>query len=91
MLFEYVEDAQRVMSVLRKRFGKYGLQLHPEKTRLLNFKRPRRVQTARVLKKAPGMPGTFDFLGFLSPRPPGQKPDDRLADGEDSNSKRPFS
>jgi RNA-directed DNA polymerase len=40
--FERVEDARRVHSVLPKRFGKYGLTLHPEKTRLLDFRRPRR-------------------------------------------------
>jgi group II intron reverse transcriptase/maturase len=53
-------DAQRVLDVLPKRFGKYGLTLHPEKTRLVRFVRPRR----------PGgggdgdPPGTFDLLGF---------------------------
>ena len=37
MLFEYEEDARRVMAVLPKRFGKYGLTLHPDKTRLVPF------------------------------------------------------
>ncbi|HTN83927.1 MAG TPA: reverse transcriptase domain-containing protein, partial [Sorangium sp.] len=40
MLFDYEEDARRVMAVLPRRFGKYGLTLHPDKTRLLPFKRP---------------------------------------------------
>jgi hypothetical protein len=53
------EDARRVMDVLPKRFGKYGLALHPDKTRLVLFRRP-------PLRAPPpgGGPGTFDFLGF---------------------------
>jgi hypothetical protein len=35
-------DARRVLAVLPKRFGKYGLRLHPEKTRLVRFQRPPR-------------------------------------------------
>jgi group II intron reverse transcriptase/maturase len=64
MLFEYEEDARRVMAVLPKRFGKYGLTLHPEKTRLLAFKRPDRMQRPRGDGEGPDEPGTFDFLGF---------------------------
>ncbi len=54
------EDARRVMAVLRKRFGKYGLTIHPDKTRLVPFRKPQGEQ------KEPdaGSPGTFDFLGF---------------------------
>src|SRR6202011_3710259 len=59
MLFEYEEDARRVMAVLPKRFGKYGLTLHPEKTRLLAFKRPDRMQRARGGGEGPDEPGTF--------------------------------
>jgi hypothetical protein len=33
-------DAAKVMDVLPKRFGRFGLNLHPEKTRLIDFKRP---------------------------------------------------
>jgi hypothetical protein len=44
--------------VLPKRFEKYGLQLHPEKTRLLPFGRPPRNGPPSV------EPGTFNFLGF---------------------------
>src|SRR5450432_1551434 len=40
LLFEKEEDARRVEAVLSKRFGKYGLKLHPEKTRLVKFERP---------------------------------------------------
>ena len=34
-------DARRVMEVLPKRFGKYGLSVHPQKTRMVDFRRPR--------------------------------------------------
>ena len=40
LCFQYREDAERVLRVLSKRFAKYGLTLHPEKTRLLAFGRP---------------------------------------------------
>lgn len=52
------DDARRVMAVLPKRFGKYGLTLHPEKTRLVRFVRPRPSDDDDE------KPGTFDFLGF---------------------------
>jgi len=55
------DDARRVMEVLPKRFGKYGLQLHPEKTRIVGFLRPPR-DDGRPDRKA--RPGTFEFLGF---------------------------
>jgi RNA-directed DNA polymerase len=64
MLFEYEEDAKRVMHVLPQRFGKYGLALHPDKTRLVAFKRPDRVKRTRDDEDGPDGPGTFDFLGF---------------------------
>ena len=56
--FERQEDAQRVMDVLPKRMGRFGLTLHPDKTRLLPFGRPPRKQ-----QQGKG-PGSFDFLGF---------------------------
>jgi RNA-directed DNA polymerase len=59
IVFEWEEDARRVMDVLPKRFGKFGLTLHPEKTRLLRFKRPRRRGGGDD-----DDPGSFDFLGF---------------------------
>jgi RNA-directed DNA polymerase len=40
--FAYERDARRVLDVLPKRLAKYGLMLHPEKTRLVNFERPDR-------------------------------------------------
>jgi RNA-directed DNA polymerase len=58
MVFQEESDARRVLAVLPKRFGKYGLTLHPEKTRLVQFKRPR----GRDPQGPP--PGTFDLLGF---------------------------
>jgi group II intron reverse transcriptase/maturase len=54
------QDARRVMEVLPKRFAKYGLTIHSEKTRLVPFHRPRGGQTP----PRSGRPGTFDFLGF---------------------------
>jgi group II intron reverse transcriptase/maturase len=58
---ERKDDARRVMEVLPKRFGKYGLKLHPEKTRLVGFLRPPR-DNRRQDREA--RPGTFEFLGF---------------------------
>jgi len=55
MIFARQADAQRVMDVLPKRFGKYGLTLHPAKTRLLDFRRPSSDDDDR---------GSFDLLGF---------------------------
>jgi RNA-directed DNA polymerase len=62
MAFEREDDARRVMAVLPKRFGKYGLTLHPDKTRLVAFQRPQ----ARPKQGNPGReePGVFDMLGF---------------------------
>jgi len=63
MLFEYEEDARRVMDVLPKRFERHGLTLHPEKTRLVPFKRPDRAPK-RDDDDDPKGPGSFDFLGL---------------------------
>lgn len=61
MGFACEEDARKVLEVLPKRFGKYGLTLHPEKTGLVPFVRPGTTprSPAGVMK-----PGSFDFLGF---------------------------
>jgi group II intron reverse transcriptase/maturase len=56
--FEREDDAKRVMGVLGRRFERYGLRLHPEKTRLLPFRRPGNGQ---LTGKGPA---TFDLLGF---------------------------
>ena len=61
MVFEKEEDARRVLEVLPKRFGKYGLTLHPEKTRLVAFQQPPKHGDSNG--NGPG-PGTFDLLGF---------------------------
>ena len=60
MGFEFEEDARRVYAVLPKRFEKWGLRLHPEKTRLIPFARPEKGSG----DGGPTEPGTFDFLGF---------------------------
>jgi RNA-directed DNA polymerase len=59
MLFELEEEARRFMAVLPKRFGVYGLTLHPDKTRLVPFRCP-----GGWARRGPNKPGTFDFLGF---------------------------
>jgi group II intron reverse transcriptase/maturase len=61
--FENEEDARRVQGVLGKRFAKYGLTLHPEKTRLVAFGRPA-DQTKDSSQKEGATAGTFDLLGF---------------------------
>ena len=58
VLFETKQDAERFLAALPKRFGKYGLTLHPDKTRMVPFQRPDRVDHDE------DGPGTFDFLGF---------------------------
>jgi RNA-directed DNA polymerase len=61
MGFKNKEDMESVMDVLPKRFGKFGLTLHPEKTRNFYFPRPRleELKVPRKIKRE-----TFDFLGF---------------------------
>ena len=56
-------DAQRVLEVLPKRFGKYGLSVHPTKTRLVPFCPPSAKAEGQGGPGA-GRPGTFDLLGF---------------------------
>jgi hypothetical protein len=56
--FEYKDDAKRVMDALGERLGHFGLTLHPDKTRLLPFRRPPKRQ-----EDGKGR-ATFDFLGF---------------------------
>jgi RNA-directed DNA polymerase len=57
--FEYESDARRVMKVLGKRFEKYGLTIHPEKTVLVDFRNPSKRNAESEIDK-----DTFDFLGF---------------------------
>lgn len=59
MVFEREDDARRVFGVLGQRFERFGLKLHPDKTRLLDCRRPGRGQDGSGRG-----PGTFDLLGF---------------------------
>ena len=56
--FELEEDVRRVMAVLSKRFSRFGLTIHPKKTKLIRFGKP-----GGGVGTAQGN-GTFDFLGF---------------------------
>jgi len=59
--FEDREDAERFLSDLRERFAQFGLELHPDKTRLIEFGRhAARRRAARGDRR----PETFDYLGF---------------------------
>jgi group II intron reverse transcriptase/maturase len=58
VLFEHKSEAMQFLRDLPLRFANYGLTLHPEKTRLVPFRRPDRVDTDD------DRPGTFDLLGF---------------------------
>src|SRR6201993_1574759 len=60
LCFEHKEDAEKVKEALSKRFGKFGLALHPEKTRLVEFGR----SAERNAKGQGKKPATVDFLGF---------------------------
>lgn len=60
IVFALEQDARRVEAVLGKRFAKYGLRLHPEKTRLVRFERPPRGHPPERRER----PETFDLLGF---------------------------
>ena len=60
LCFEHKGDAEKVLRVLPKRFAQFGLTLHPEKTRLVEFGR----YAARNAKKQGKKPQTFDFLGL---------------------------
>lgn len=55
--FEEESDARRVMAVLPKRFERFGLAIHPDKTRLVQFQRPSDQDGSAA-------PGSFDLLGF---------------------------
>ena len=61
LCFQYREDAEKVLVVLPKRFAKFGLTLHPEKTRLIAFGR---FAQGEAKKRGEKKPDTFDFLGF---------------------------
>jgi RNA-directed DNA polymerase len=60
LCFQQKEDAEKVLAVLPKRFAKFGLTLHPEKTRLIAFGQQALGKTKHEGRK----PQTFDFLGL---------------------------
>ena len=74
IVFSVMEDALRVQEVLPKRFNRFGLTLHPEKTKLVRF---------RPARKDDPKPGSFDFLGFTfywgRPRKGGWRPQRKTA------------
>jgi RNA-directed DNA polymerase len=59
--FEHKSDAEQFLTDLRERFSKFNLELHPDKTRLIEF--GRNAARARAAR-GDGKPETFDFLGF---------------------------
>lgn len=61
IVFTHEADARRVLEVLPQRFAKFGLTLHPTKTRLVPFRSPAH---AAVREGRTPVPGTFDLLGF---------------------------
>jgi len=59
--FEHRAEAERFLEQLRERLRKFGLELHPEKTRLMEFGR---YAIERRNQRGEGKPETFNFLGF---------------------------
>jgi group II intron reverse transcriptase/maturase len=59
--FEHRQEAERFLAELRERFAQFGLELHPDKTRLIEFGR---FADRNRRGRGDGKPGTFDFLGF---------------------------
>jgi group II intron reverse transcriptase/maturase len=59
--FQYREEAERFLADLRERLQKFGLELHPQKTRLIEFGR---YAAERRAKRGAGKPETFNFLGY---------------------------
>ena len=59
--FQHRAEAERFLADLRERLRKFGLELHPEKTRLIEFGR---YAAERRAKRGEGKPETFNFLGF---------------------------
>jgi RNA-directed DNA polymerase len=59
--FQHREEAERFLEELRERLGKFEMELHPEKTRLIEFGR---YAAERRQKRGEGRPETFTFLGF---------------------------
>jgi RNA-directed DNA polymerase len=60
--FEDRAEAERFLEQLRERMQKFGLELHPEKTRLIEFGR---FAAERRQQRGEGKPETFNFLGYV--------------------------
>ena len=61
MAFQHEEDARAMLSAVAERLAMFGLELHPDKTRVIRFGRFARAQHQ---ERGLGKPETFDFLGF---------------------------
>jgi RNA-directed DNA polymerase len=59
--FQFEGEARRFLRAMQERLGKFGLELHPQKTRLIEFGR---YAAERRKRRGQGKPETFDFLGF---------------------------
>ena len=59
--FQHKRDAERFLSAVKERFGSFELEIHPNKTRLIEFGR---YAQERRRERGMGRPETFDFLGF---------------------------
>ncbi len=59
-MVQYKEDALYIEQAIKERFAEFGLELHPDKTRVISFGRYERENAKRQKRKA----NTFDFLGF---------------------------
>ena len=59
--FQYRRDAERFLNDLKERIGRFELEMHPEKTRLIEFGR---YAAENRRRRGEGGPETFDFLGF---------------------------
>jgi group II intron reverse transcriptase/maturase len=59
--FQHRAEAERFLTALRQRFAKFGLELHPDKTRLIEFGQ---FAAENRQKRGQEKPATFDFLGF---------------------------
>lgn len=71
IVFRRKDDAEKIMNVIPKRFEKYGLTVHPDKTKLIDFRSPTNFGRVRERKNNGNAPtklddktGTFDLLGF---------------------------
>jgi RNA-directed DNA polymerase len=90
--FQHRKEAEQFLKQLRERLAKFGLELHPEKTRLIEFGR---YASERRKKRGQGRPETFNFLGFThicGTSPTGQftiqRKTDRQADGSQTSGNR---